>query len=63
MKKVLRVKYGEYLAIINSQMLQTTFNIDEAIDLNDLSWAEISRAFSELHNHGFKKAKVIEVTK
>lgn len=61
MKKILRIKRGQYLQSVNDTMLTVTHRTKKAIDLNELSWVEISRIFSNLHSQGFKELEVIEV--
>lgn len=63
MKKVLRISHKQYLLKASNGYAKTTLTTDDALDLNELSWEQISYIFKSLHDLGFKDIKVLEVEK
>jgi hypothetical protein len=60
MKKILRIKTGEFLLEVREGNVVTTYGIKNALDISDWSFKQLEYIISNLHKVGYTKAEVIE---
>lgn len=61
MKKVLRIKAGEFLSEAFDNRINTTANINSAMDISGWSFEKLEYIMSNLRKVGFTKVEVVEV--
>ena len=61
MKKVLRIKTGEFLEKAFDNRINTTANINNALDISGWSFEQLEHIMSNLKKVGFTKMEVVEV--
>lgn len=60
-KKVLKIKKGEYLLEIRNNAVATTYSLEHAMDIREWSLDQLGYIISNLKNVGYTKASVVDV--
>lgn len=60
-KKVLKIKNGEYLLEIRNNAVATTYNLDHALDISNWSLEQLGYIVGNLKKVGYSKASIVHV--
>lgn len=59
-KKVLRIKTGEFLLKAHDNRIETTYKIQSAMDVSHWSFEQVAHVISNLHKVGYTSAEIVE---
>jgi hypothetical protein len=60
-RKVLQIKKGEYILKIIDRGIETTYNIEDALDIRHWSIEQLGNMVGNLHKVGYTKAKIVTI--
>lgn len=62
-KKIMRIRKGEYLLELTNEGMHTTFDKDEALDISNWSISQVGLIAKSLREVGYKKVAIERIEK